>query len=186
MSVSNIATRYARSLISLAVEKNLLEEINRDIRQLNIATDDSREFYLMLKSPIVNAYDKHAVIEKIFKGKIHEITEQFLNIMVRKKREKYLPEIIDAFIEQYNYIKQITPVTIVTANPLSKDLYDLAIERLKSKGGLVHIDLTEKIDTSLIGGYIITYQNKLIDTTIKRGLNTLKTEFDNNDYIRKF
>ncbi|MFN3939850.1 MAG: ATP synthase F1 subunit delta [Chitinophagales bacterium] len=186
MSVSNIATRYARSLIALAAEKNLLEEVNNDIRQLNIATDNSREFYLMLKSPILNAQDKHKVIEKIFKGKIHEITEQFLGIIVRKKREKYLPEIIDAFIEQYNAYKQITPVEIATATPLSNELKNVAIERLKSSAGLVHIELTEKVDPSLIGGYIIRYQDRLIDTTVKRGLKILKTEFDNNDYIRKF
>ncbi|MBK7108435.1 MAG: ATP synthase F1 subunit delta [Bacteroidetes bacterium] len=186
MSVSRIATRYAKSLLDLAIEQGLLEEVFADIRQLNIATDESREFYLMLKSPIVDTDDKHKVIEAIFKNKIHTITENWLSIMVRKKRESYLPEIIDAFIVQYNQKKQITPVTITTAKPISIALRNEIIERLKIQANLVHVELTEKVDESLIGGYILRFDNKLIDTSISRGLAILKDEFDNNDYIRKF
>ncbi|HET8962463.1 MAG TPA: ATP synthase F1 subunit delta [Chitinophagales bacterium] len=186
MSVSRIATRYAKSLLDLAMEQGLLEEVYADIHQLNIATDESREFYLMLKSPIVDTEDKHKVIEAIFKNKIHLITENWLAIMVRKKRESYLPEIIDAFIEQYNQKKQITPVTITTAKPISNALRNEIIERLKIQANLVHVELTEKVDESLIGGYILRFDNKLIDTSISRGLAILKDEFDNNDYIRKF
>ena len=186
MSVSRIATRYAKSLIDLASEQGLLEAVNADIRQLNIATDESREFYLMLKSPIVDSEDKHKIISAIFKGKIHVVTENWLTIMVRKKRESYLPEIIDSFIEQYNQKNKITPVTITTAKPISDGLRNEIIERLKKQANLVKIELTENIDDSLIGGYILRFDNKLIDTSISRGLSILKDEFDNNDYIRKF
>lgn len=186
MSVSRIATRYAKSLLNLAIEKDLLEAVNADIRQLNIATDESREFYLMLKSPIVDSEDKHRVIASVFQNKIHEVTANWLTIMVRKKREMYLPEIIDAFIEQYNQYKQITPVTIVTAKAISAQLRNEIIERLKKQAHLVHVELTEKVNDKLIGGYILRFDNKLIDTSISRGLAILKDEFDNNEYIRKF
>lgn len=186
MSVTRIATRYAKSLLDLATAEGILEEVYADIRKLNAATDESREFYLMLKSPIVNADDKYKVIDTIFRNKIHAVTENWLSIMVRKKRESYLPEIIDAFIDQYNQKKQITPVTITTAQPISKELRNEISERLIKQAGLVHIELTEKIDASLIGGYILRFDNKLIDTSISRGLAILKDEFDNNDYIRKF
>ncbi|MBP9549782.1 MAG: F0F1 ATP synthase subunit delta, partial [Chitinophagales bacterium] len=75
---------------------------------------------------------------------------------------------------------------ITTAKPISIALRNEIIERLKIQANLVHIELTEKVDESLIGGYILRFDNKLIDTSISRGLAILKDEFDNNDYIRKF
>ena len=48
------------------------------------------------------------------------------------------------------------------------------------------VELTQEVDPALIGGYVLRWDNKLIDNSIARGLTLLKDEFDNNDYIRKF
>lgn len=186
MSATRLATRYAKSLIDLAVEKQIIEEVNQDIETLNAATDNSRDFYLMLKSPIIDADKKKKVIEKAFSGRISKMTENFLDILIRKGREGYLPDIIDDFIKQYNKKKGITPVSITTAQPISEELQNKIINDLKQSAGLEIIELTTKTDESLIGGYILKYDDKMIDTSVARGLSILKDEFDNNEYIRKF
>ncbi|MFI5171164.1 MAG: ATP synthase F1 subunit delta [Chitinophagales bacterium] len=186
MSATKLAYRYAKSIIGLAIEKGKLEEVMNDMRTLNDVTDNNRDFYLMLKSPIVNGDKKMQVTKLIFSGKLTDITEAFINILMVKNRESFLPEIIDSFIEQYNKHKGITPVRITTAIGLSKEATDEILDKLKKTAGLQTIELESKIDDSLIGGYILQWEDKLIDNSIKRGLAILKDEFDNNDYVRKF
>ncbi|MBC8045525.1 MAG: ATP synthase F1 subunit delta [Fimbriimonadaceae bacterium] len=186
MSAIKLASRYAKSILDLAIEKGQLEVVMDDMKSLNYATDNSREFYLMLKSPIVNGDKKMEVTKLIFGGKLSTMTVEFINILMRKNRESYLPEIIDAFIKQYNHYKNITEVKVTTAQPISDELQNEILHRLRSQAGLKEIELTTTIDDSLIGGYVLQWEDKLIDTSIARGLAILKDEFDNNDYVRKF
>ena len=53
MSVSRIASRYAKSLIDFAQENNKLEEVRTDMALLDKALE-SRDLVMLLKSPIVN------------------------------------------------------------------------------------------------------------------------------------
>ena len=186
MSSTKLAYRYAKSIIDLALEKGLLEEVTNVMRLINDTTDKVREFYLMLKSPIVTGDKKIEVTKLIFHGKITDITENFMDILMRKNRESHLPEIIDSFIHQYNVLKGITPVIITSATELSKDAIDEVLNKLKQTAHLQTIQLETKIDADLVGGYILQWEDKLIDNSIRRGLTILKDEFENNDYVRKF
>ncbi len=71
MSVTRIATRYAKSLMELAMEQGKLTQVSADIISLNEASRN-RDLYLMLKSPIINGDKKIAVLEAIFKGKLDD------------------------------------------------------------------------------------------------------------------
>lgn len=186
MSSTKLASRYAKSILDLAIEQGKLELVLKDMRLLDQAMDSNRDFYLMLKSPIVNGDKKMDVVLKAFHSSISEITENFIGILMRKNRESYLPEIIDEFINQYNKFMHITPVKITTAQQISADMQHNLIEKLKATAGLQLIELTTAIDESLIGGYVLQWEDKLIDNSISRGLAMMKDEFDNNDYVRKF
>ncbi len=186
MSATKLASRYAKSILDLAIEQNKVDQVLNDMRLLNNAVDSNRDFYLMLKSPIVNGDKKMEVVLKAFHTSISEMTENFIGILMRKNRESYLPEIIDEFINQYNLYKHITPVKITTAQQISPEMQNTLIDKLKSTAGLQFIELTTAIDESLIGGYVLQWEDKLIDNSISRGLAMMKDEFDNNDYVRKF
>ena len=120
MSATKLAARYAKSVLDLAKEQGKLELVLSDMRLIQSAIDSNREFYLMLKSPIVHGDKKMEVVLGVFHNKVNEITESFIGILMRKNRESYLPEIIQAFIEQYNTLHHITPVTVITAQPISE------------------------------------------------------------------
>ena len=186
MSSTKLASRYAKSILDLAIEQGKLELVLNDMRLLNTSIDNNRDFYLMLKSPIVNGDKKMEVVLKAFHESISEITENFIGILMRKNRESYLPEIIEEFINQYNLYMHITPVKITTAQQISPEMQNTLIEKLKATAGLQLIELTTAIDPTLIGGYVLQWEDKLIDNSISRGLAMMKDEFDNNDYVRKF
>lgn len=120
MSVTRIASRYAKSLIDLAVEQGKLERVLEDIKSFQRAADN-REFYVLLKSPIINATKKQQIFNALFEGKFDKMTSAFIKIILNKGREAYLPEIADEFVNQYKEIKHISTVKLTTAVPLAAE-----------------------------------------------------------------
>jgi F-type H+-transporting ATPase subunit delta len=185
MSVTRIATRYAKSLIELAVEQGKLEQVNADMHRLATAMKN-RELYLFLKSPIIHPDKKNAVLEAITKGTVDKLSLAFVKLLIKKNREVYVPEITAEFIEQYKRLKKITSVTVTTAAPMSdKVLAELKKQLLASGITTENLDIETKIDPELIGGFVLEFDNKRYDASVAHKLEELKTSFSKNLYIRE-
>ncbi|MEP7171559.1 MAG: ATP synthase F1 subunit delta, partial [Bacteroidota bacterium] len=113
-----LATRYAKSLIDLAVEQKMLERVFDDMKLVNDSCKASRELLVALQSPIIKTDKKQAILKGLFADKVSDVTMRFLNIIAEKKREMYIPEIANSFVNQYKEIKQIKTAEIITAAPL--------------------------------------------------------------------
>ncbi|PHN03578.1 ATP synthase F1 subunit delta [Flavilitoribacter nigricans] len=185
MSVQRIASRYAKSLIELSQEQGKLEQTLEDVRSFKKATEN-RDFYLLLKSPVVSTSKKLSILDAIFQGKYDELTMAFLRILVNKGREMYLPEIADEFIDQYKKLKHISTVTVRTATPLSEATLEQILAKLKaSKATDDEIELIAVIDPSLIGGIVLEFDDQIYDASIAHKLDKMHREFGDNLYISK-
>lgn len=182
MSSYRIASRYAKSLIDLAIDQQKLDTVLQDI-QLFITAAKHREFEVLLKSPIVKPDKKQKVMELIFKSKVDPLTYSFLSIILRKGRESQLVEIAAEFIKQYRDIKGISIVNIQSAEPLSEEAIQ-AIRKKLVESKLTHhnIEFQTSIDKSLIGGFVISFEDKLYDASIKHQLDELRKQFSNKEY----
>lgn len=185
MSVQRIATRYAKSLIDFASDNGQLDAVANDVKLLQSATKH-REFYMMLKSPIIHVGKKGAVIDQLFAGKMSDLMLKYLHLIITKSREEFLPEIAAEFLTQYKSLKKISSVKITTAQPLSP----AALEGIRGKltsSGVCHptVDISTKIDAELIGGFVLEFDNKLYDASVAGKLAELKSEFSKNLYVRE-
>lgn len=186
MSVTRIATRYAKSLIELAIEQNKLEAVHEDVNTLLAATKN-RDFYLLLKSPVIANDKKHAILDAIFNGKIDPLTMAYAKLLVSKNREAFLPEIAAEFVEQYKTFKHITSVRVITATPLDASVVDaLRAQILASKLTHESLDIETKVDPSLVGGFVLEFDNKRYDASVAYKLDTLRNQFSKNLYIKEF
>lgn len=185
MQNPRLAQRYAKSLIDLAQEKDLLEPVHDDIMLLDAVCTQSREFVLMLKSPIINAYKKHKIIDAVTKDKISKFTQTFIKLLASKNRESNLPEIITSFIEQYNKIKGIHKVKLTTATQITDEIKNSFITKIESAASIKNIQLETIVNEKLIGGFMLEMEGRLVDASILRDLNDVKKQFANNDYIHK-
>lgn len=177
-----VASRYAKSLIDLAVETKQLEEVCNDMRLIKRVCQENREFVTLLESPVVKTDKKMAIFKSIFGGKISVTTQLFLDLIARKRREGYIDNIAYAFDEQYKLYKNITTAVITTAVPLDAATKSKIAEFVK-KSATGEVEIIEKTDKSLIGGFILTVNDKQVDTTIKRKLNDLRKNFSTNLYV---
>ncbi len=177
MSAHRIATRYAKSLLDLSIERDELEEILADIQYVSKCLS-SRDFYLMTKSPIISRGKKKVIFNRLFEGKLSKTMSSFLNIMVRKGRENILPEMVDAFKEQYRAHKYISTVVLKTA----VELDDATIEDIKRT--LIESGQTEKnveleviVDPNLIGGFVLEFGGKQYNSSLAYKLDALRKQF---------
>jgi len=185
MSVHRIASRYAKSLIELAEEQNKLEQITEDIEAFQKALEN-RDFYLLLKSPIVNTDKKKQIFKAIFGGKLDELTMGFINILATKGREAYIPEITDEYMDQYKRIKHISTVKLTTATELDEATVEAIRKQLEeSKVTDENVEMVTSVDPELIGGFIIEMEDKIYDASVANKLEDLKRDFKGNLYVSK-
>lgn len=180
-----LASRYAKALIDLSIEKGQLEQVFADMLLLQQICKSSRDFVNLLRSPIVKADAKRKIVSAITAGKISTLTSSFNALLVSKGRESNLPEIITSFISQYKAHKNIHTVKLATAVPVSDDLRKAVVEQVKKASGYTNIELEESVDESLIGGFVLQVGDKLVDASISYDLRTIARQFENNDFIYK-
>jgi F-type H+-transporting ATPase subunit delta len=186
MSAFRLSTRYAKSLIELALERNQLEEVNNDMKYLQEVIKQSRDFRLLLKSPVVNVELKNKIFEELFGQKVSVITMTFLRLMIKKRREEYLTDVICEFIEAYNKHKKITRVFFTTAVPVDEEVLNRLRKLFMDDSGASQIELHTNVDEDIIGGYIFKYEDKMFDGSIRRQLEKMDDSFLINPYIKKF
>ena len=186
MSSHRLATRYAKSLIQRAEEKGLLSEVYKDIQTTDAIFEGSRDLKLMFKSPIIPADKKLAVVKKLFESRVHELLFRFMTLMIKKGWESHFHDMVSAFIVQYNVIKGITPVTIISAVKLDAGLVQSILASLKKKENLKEVELVEVIDETLIAGFVLKYEDKMIDNSVRKNLSSLRNIIEDDSYIKRY
>lgn len=177
MSDIRIANRYAKSILDLAVEKNEVEQVTKDIDFLNQAFQ-SRDLYNLIKSPIIGQMKKQSIFSKLFSGKISNLTQAFLERVIKKGREAIIPDMISSFHSQFNDRKGIVAVRLTTMPNLSAD----ALDKIKGQartivGDSKDVTINVEHDASLIGGFILEYEDKKYDASVRQQLNKLRKSF---------
>ena len=183
MQNPRLASRYAKSLMDLAIEQNKLEDVLANIKLVDSACGNSRELIAVLRSPIIAADKKQAILNDIFGNRLGTLTQGFIQLLVSKGREANLPEIAHSFIAMYKEMKNIKTVKLTTALPLN----DTAKASLKAKitNALQgkEVEMHEAVNPDLIGGFVLEMDDKLFDASIRRDLNDVKTQFLKNIYV---
>ncbi len=178
-----LASRYAKSLIDLAIEKGLLEDVLKDMQWLQAVCKSNRDFVTLLRSPIIKGDIKKKIVDKITEGRVSELTSAFIRLLISKSRESNLPEIISAFIEAYKSYKKIHTVKLTTAAPIGDSLKQTIVDQVKKAGNFENIELVEDSDPGIIGGFVLQVGDRLVDASVAYDLKAISRQFENNDFI---
>jgi F-type H+-transporting ATPase subunit delta len=177
MSVARIAHRYAKSLIELAGEQGKVDVVLEDANAIRDALTN-RDFYNLLKSPVVHEDRKLKIFDLIFADQLDKLSLAFFRKLMSKNREMYIPEIIEAFIELYKEMNHITPVKLTSAVELSEDqLKEIRDKLEESVYTYENVELSHYVDPSIIGGFIIEFKDKLYDASVAKHLKDLRKGF---------
>lgn len=176
MNYSAIAVRYAKALFALANEKNLLQEIQEDIKYLYSVCQSEAQFIRLLEYPVIPASKKTEIFNRIFSDKIRKETLLFLELIAQKRREPYLPSMAHYFLHLYKEKSGIKTVTFTSVSPISDNARKNIAEVLK-KYYKADIELIEQTNENLIGGYILRVDDEQYDASVLNQLQKIKREF---------
>lgn len=185
MSVHKIATRYAKALLDLAIEQNQLDEVYNDVQKVNDALKN-RDLWLLMKSPDVNCQKKQQITDLLFGNSLGIIMKSYLKLVIGKRREFYLPELVSAFLEQYKIHKGIVSATLTTAFAATDEIIAKVKNLILEKTGKTAVELETKIDPTVIGGFILKFNNLLYDTSIFNRYDQLKLVFSDTTYVKQY
>ena len=185
MRNSRVANRYSKALMDLAVETRQVETIRKDIEMIREAT--TGELDQVLLSPIIANEKKVKIFTAIFSGKISPLTESFFNLVFTKGREIVLRDILIEFNDEYRRMQGVKILKLTTAMTLSEGLKaDLKskFESLPRYKG-IKMEVVEKVDESILGGFLAQVDDQLFDASIRRDLAVIKKQFVENMYVQK-
>ena len=171
MPNETLARRYATAAFQLAQETNRVKGVQHDlhtfVEALN-ADEDVRKFF---RSPVVDRREKEAIVAQAF-AKLDPIALHTILLLVRKRRENLVEEIVAQFDVLEREARGAQPLQITTARPLSKAQLDEIVQRLAAKFATT-FDVTQSVDPNLIGGVRIMMGDRLVDGTVAGRLDDI-------------
>ena len=175
---SKIAAPYARALFDFSVEKNIMHQITADFQNLEIFLDEADELMEYLNNPVVSQTAKGEILTKILKSQVNTETFKFLMVLVNRDRINLLISVIDNYLELVYETASIKMIEVSTAYPFTNLQKNTLIQKLKELTNAREIRLVLTVDPSLIGGFLIQTESKVIDFTIKNQLQKLAKHLD--------
>ena len=171
-----LAEIYARSLLELAGAKGDRAGVEDCLGELEDILELARQnprFGEFLASRILPTMNRSASLERIFKGKISNLTLRFLQVVNEKGRLSHLPAIVGAFDRSVQEKFGRIEVDVYTASPISTDELRMIRDRLQAALGrepIVH----PYTDGSMLGGIRMQIGDRLIDGSLSTRLRRLK------------
>lgn len=179
-----LAIRYAKALFELAGEQIIRDQVFQDMKLLSQVCTENRDFRVMLQSPVIRFDKKNAVIKALFNQHFHSVTQAYTDIICRKRREILLHEIAEQYIILFREWKGIKTARLATAVAVDEQMKQRVITMLKQQMN-VEIELETIVKPELIGGFLLSVEDRQLDSTILKKIKKLTREFNINIYERK-
>jgi F-type H+-transporting ATPase subunit delta len=173
-----VAVPYARALFDFSVEKNIMHQITADFQNLDTFFNETTELTEYLNNPVVGQKAKREVLAKTLKSQINTETFKFLMVLVDRDRINLLNAVINNYLELVYQTASIKMVEVSTASAFTNSQKDTLIQKLKELTNAREIRLVTTVDPTLIGGFLIKTESKVIDFTVKNQLQQLAKHLD--------
>jgi len=174
---SRAAIRYAKAMYDIANEENSVNEVYKDMNFINELNSGSLDFKNLLSNSQINFQDKKKLILSLIKQS-NSLTEKLIDLLIHNKRVKIIGDIASSFIQLYNKYNNIKEATIITASPINNELESKILSMINIKDAK-SVNLTNVVNPNIIGGFIIRFDGKEYNASVKQNLNNLKTELTN-------
>ena len=171
-----IARVYAKALFDIGIQDGSLGRIFDDLQGVKAAAEASPEAHRFLESPKLQREDKKRVLAEIFENHVSRPVLGLLMLLVDKRREPVLDNIIEEFAKYRDEHEGRVHARVTTARPLPDAEMKRLVAVLEKRTGK-SVDLHEKIDPAVIGGIRVNLGDHVLDGTVRRRLEDLRRKF---------
>jgi len=179
VAVNDVAKVYANSIFDIAKEKNILPQIEEELKVISDVMEEDDNFRKYLNAPGINNDSKKGFVDKVFAGKISEYIVNLIKLLIDNGRQSVVSEIYKAFVELNDIANNRQRITVITQSNLDSTL----LNKIKSDVGAKYgkeIIITELVDESILGGIIIKIGDLVIDGSLAKGLKNIRRNLLNS------
>jgi F-type H+-transporting ATPase subunit delta len=167
-----VGKRYALALFEAGLDIDKTKVFNHELDFLKEVFAAEPKLLQLLHHPKISKKEKQSLIDELFKDRISTEMVNFLYILIDKRREGHILEIIDSYKDLFNQQEDIVRVVAVTAVPMEENSKSKLVTVLMNKLGK-KIELTNSIDNTILGGVLLKVENKQLDGTVRGQLEAI-------------
>jgi len=171
MPNETLARRYATAVFQLAQESDRVAAVQHDLHTFVDALRADATVRRFYRSPVVDRKEKESIVGDAF-GKLDPIALHTVLLLVRKRREALVEEIVQQFDHLERGARGAQVLRVTSARPLPKDELDAIVRRLSGTYRTA-FDVTPLVDPALIGGIRITIGDKAADGSVAGRLDDI-------------
>jgi F-type H+-transporting ATPase subunit delta len=173
--LAKIAVQYAEALLDLALTAggDIPESVLSDLEAINAVVASTPDFNTVLAHPSVSSADKKQLLVSTFENVVNDLTLRFLQVLADRRRVNLLPYVESSYRELLNARKNIAVASLTSADELS----DAAVEEIRARLARrlgKQVELTVKVDPTLVGGVVLRVGDEVIDGSLKGRLAALE------------
>ena len=173
-SVSGVSGRYATALFELARDSKSVDAVKADLERFSALLNESPDLARLVRSPVFTAETQGKALGAVLdKAGIGGITAKFLKVLTANRRLFVVNDVIRAFRALVAKFKGEATADVTVAEKLSSKNLDALKAALKSVSGK-DVDLNVKIDPTIIGGLIVKLGSRMVDSSLRTKLNSIK------------
>jgi F-type H+-transporting ATPase subunit delta len=173
--ISGMAGRYATALFELALDNKAVDAVKKDLDQFDALIADSADLHRLVRSPVFGADEQLKALSSILvKAGITGLAANFLRVITTNRRLFAVHDMIRAFRALVARHKGEVTAQVTVAEKLSDKNLDALKSALKSVTGGKDIELDVKIEPAIIGGLIVQVGSRMVDSSLRTKLNSIK------------
>lgn len=166
--------RYARAILIAAEEIGVIEQVREEIHGLRGLLAESPELDVFLRDPAIGKRDKHIVLDQLFRGKLSDFMWSFIELLLQKRREALLTEILRKALSLIDEKQGRIEATVRVAQPLVEEQREKFERHLSGITGK-HVIVTDEIDPTIITGFVARLGDIVYDGSLAVQLKRLHT-----------
>lgn len=175
MSKSVLANKIGYSLFEVAKENNFLEQVSYELNEVAKVINENSDFVTLMNNPNIEKIKKINLIDASFSG-VNKYVVNVVKILAGNLQISLINFVLEQFTELFNRYSNSVVVKVESASPLTELQLENLKEKLKNELQLEKVELNNFVDESLLGGFKLTYNNKVVDASIKAKLSAIKAK----------
>ena len=173
-SVSGVSGRYATALFELARDEKAIDAVKADVDRFDALLNESADLKRLVRSPVFTAEAQLKALDAVLqRAGISGIAANFLKVLTRNRRLFAVSDVIRAFRSLVAKFKGEATADVTVAETLTDRNLDALKTALKSVTGK-DVALNVKVDPSIIGGLVVKLGSRMVDSSLRTKLNSIK------------
>ena len=164
--LNTITTPYAEAFLQVATQNNEVDEVVNQAKTVLSLWEECHELREAMASPVLEVDSKKTALEKLFADKVTPSFMNLLKLLADRQRIGFLDAVLERLLELYREQRNIALATVTSASEMSKEQQAEILKKVKAVAGTDKLEINLKVDSDLIGGFVVNVGSKVIDASL--------------------